>query len=38
MNKHREEGNVMRGIVYGILFSIPIWVIIGLIIWWVATR
>jgi hypothetical protein len=24
-----------RGIIIGLLFSIPIWIVIGLIIWWV---
>lgn len=28
----------VKGIINGLLYSIPIWIIVGLIAWWVMTR
>ena len=38
MAKHRQDGNVIRGLVYGVLLSIPLWALIGLAIWYFGFR
>ncbi|WP_439593332.1 hypothetical protein [Microbacterium sp.] len=32
-----EDGNVLRGALFGVLFSLPIWGVIGLAVWGVSS-
>ena len=38
VRRHGDQmaGNPLRGMVYGVLWSLPIWILIGLAIWWIS--
>jgi hypothetical protein len=38
MARHHQEGNAIRGVFYGILFSIPIWIVIAFAVWFFCFR
>lgn len=35
-HERAEDGNAVRGLVFGVLFSLPIWGVIGLAVWGVG--
>lgn len=35
---NQDPLSLVKGIINGLLISIPIWVIVGLIVWWVMIR
>ena len=38
MGQHNQDGNAIRGVLFGILFSIPIWALIGFAVWFFFFR
>jgi hypothetical protein len=38
MVNYRQDGNALRGLFYGILLSIPLWILIAVAIWFFCLR
>ena len=36
MSKHRAPHNPIIGLFWGLVLSMPVWLLIGVAIWWVA--
>jgi len=31
--EHRDDGDPIRGIIWGVLLSVPFWIVVALILW-----